>query len=240
MSPSSASNSNRRRSSRTIARWTASSCRSSSPRARRSRATPSPSPRWSTTSRWTKSCSSSRVSRRAPLSTRHPLPAGDQQRRGQHREAHALSPLRVEGRGVEPPLERGLQRRPLTIDGRVPRRIAIAALVDERLTEYALERQSEPLSRGPRRRIQRIALPFVPPVAEGKGMLHHQEHRFAGGGRALQERREVDVADLDRPCRRRNPKVRRDPDGATVNGDGVELRIVPALDRRQPLRVFVA
>jgi len=50
----------------------------------------------------------------------------------------------------------------------------------------------------PRRRVERIAFPFVAPVAQFlEDPPHHQIHGLGGEGAALQSRREVDMSDLD-------------------------------------------
>ena len=84
------------------------------------------------------------------------------------------------------------------VDDGEPGRVAVAALVDHRLPEQPLVLEAQPQRRRPRRRIERVALPLVAPVAElVEHARHHQEHGLGGGRRPLQQRRVVDVADLD-------------------------------------------
>src|SRR5438067_4383000 len=117
---------------------------------------------------------------------------------GQARQAHALVALGVEIAGIEPPLEGGFDRRPLAVDNRKPGGVAIAALDDVRLPEQPLKAKAVPRGGGARRRVERIALPFIAPVAElVENPPHHQVHRLRCGGRSLQCRRIGDGADLD-------------------------------------------
>src|SRR5262245_53244241 len=84
----------------------------------------------------------------------------------QRRERGPLLSCSVEVRGMKPLPERAIERRPLRVDHRVPRGVAVAALVDARLAEHALVGEPEPLGGGARRGIQRVALPLVAPVPE--------------------------------------------------------------------------
>src|SRR5258708_40306687 len=97
------------------------------------------------------------------------LPPRNENRCRQRRERGELSSLLVEVRRVQPLPERAIEGRPLRVDGCVPRRVAVAALVDARLAEYAFVREPEPLRGSPRRPVERIAFPLVPPVAELEG-----------------------------------------------------------------------
>src|SRR4051812_14714790 len=65
--------------------------------------------------------------------------------RPEAREAFPLPPLGVEIRRVEPAREGGAQRRPVAVDHREPRRIAIAPAGDRRLSEqpFVLEPQTQ-------------------------------------------------------------------------------------------------
>src|SRR6476620_8963341 len=142
-------------------------------------------------------------------------------------ERDALTPALVEIRRVEPAPERGVERRPFLVDHRVPRGVAVAALVDARLTENTFIREPEAHGRGARRGIQRVALPLVAAVAEIEGTLHHQVHRLGRGDGALKQRRVVDVTDLDGAGAGIDAKVAGDADrltGCEID-HGVELWI---------------
>src|SRR3954466_10475842 len=94
------------------------------------------------------------------------LPSADQDRSGQLAQRHALASVAVEIRRIEPAFERALERRPLAVDRSVPSGVAIAPLVNARLPEHSFVGQAEPLRRGARRRVQRVALPLVAAVSE--------------------------------------------------------------------------
>src|ERR1041385_2892729 len=72
----------------------------------------------------------------------------------------------VEVLRAEPRLEDVGNGRPLAIEHREPRRVAIAAFHDRGLPEHAFEREAEALRRRARRGIQRVALPFVSPIPQ--------------------------------------------------------------------------
>src|SRR5687767_7684494 len=74
-----------------------------------------------------------------------------------------LATRRVEVRRIEPRLERALDRRPFRIGDRIPRGVAVAALVDDGLAEDAFEGEAEAQRRGSGGRVQVIALPFEAP-----------------------------------------------------------------------------
>src|SRR5689334_17214357 len=97
---------------------------------------------------------------------------------GQVTESFPLSPLGVEIGGIEPAPEGPIELGPFLVDHGVPGGVAAAALVDARLAEEAFVGEAEALRRGTRRRIQRVALPFVAPVAQLESALHHQVHRL--------------------------------------------------------------
>ena len=105
--------------------------------------------------------------------------------------------------------------RPFAVDGRVPGRVAVSALVDRGLPEDSLVREAQPLRGGARRGVERVALPFVAPIPEAERALHHQVHRFGRSTRPLKERREVHVAHFDRirPPARSACKPRHPPPG---------------------------
>ena len=77
------------------------------------------------------------------------------------RQGLPLLARRIEIAGVEPALERRLQRRPLAVEDREPAAVAVASLVDRRLAERAFVAKAQTLSRGARRRVERIAFPLV-------------------------------------------------------------------------------
>src|SRR5438132_5117469 len=81
-------------------------------------------------------------------------------------EALALAAFGVEIPRVEPVLETVPHCRPLAIEHRIPRRVAAARFVDHRLPENAFELESITQRGGSRRRVQRIALPFVAAIPE--------------------------------------------------------------------------
>ena len=86
--------------------------------------------------------------------------------RGHGRSAAFSS--RSDGRRVlgQPPLEVRADRRPLVVEHRVPRRVAVPSLDDHVLAEDALEREPEPFGRGARPGVQRVALPLHAPVPQ--------------------------------------------------------------------------
>src|SRR5260221_6046568 len=114
---------------------------------------------------------------------RHPLP---------------LVACAIEIGGIEPALEGGFEARPLALDDREPRRVAAAALVDDRLAEDALEAEAEPRRRGARGRVERVAFPLVAAISQlVEDAAHHQIHRLGRGGGALQARAVVYAAPPD-------------------------------------------
>src|SRR5260370_23858086 len=91
----------------------------------------------------------------------------------------------IEIGGIEPALEGGFERRPFAVDDREPRRVAAAALVDDRLAEDALEAEAEPRRRGARGRVERVAFPLVAAISQlVEDAAHHQIHRLCRGGGA--------------------------------------------------------
>ena len=65
-----------------------------------------------------------------------------------------------------------------------------------------------------------VAFPLVAAVAEGEGVAHHHVHGFGGGAGALEERGEIQVADLDGGVGGDDVKVAGDAD--RFLGGGVE------------------
>src|SRR6266849_9176378 len=91
-----------------------------------------------------------------PIARSTPLAAGAGRSPRLRRQALPLAALAVEISRVEPALERRFKGRPLAVDDRVPGRVAVAALVDHRLTKNPLEPESESLRRSAGGRIERV------------------------------------------------------------------------------------
>src|SRR5260370_17625610 len=81
------------------------------------------------------------------------------------RQPLPLAACAIEIGGIEPALEGGFERRPFAVDDREPRRVAAAALVDDRLPEDALEAEAEPRRRGARGRVERLPFPLLTPIS---------------------------------------------------------------------------
>src|SRR5437764_6631096 len=86
--------------------------------------------------------------------------------RDEFSERPLLDALAVEVLGRQPRLEPGADRRPLVVGDRVPGGVAVATLDHHVVAEDALEAEPEALGGASRGRVQRIALPFEPAVAE--------------------------------------------------------------------------
>ena len=114
-------------------------------------------------------------------------------------ELRLLPPIPIEILRREPALERGLARRPFAVEHGEIGGVAVAALGDHVLAQDAFEREAEAQRRAARRRVERVAFPFVAPIAERLEHIARQQIlRLGGERRALQGRRIDDVADLDR------------------------------------------
>src|SRR3954463_11923868 len=148
----------------------------------------------------------------AVYANRIALPSRDENGGGERGKRRPLPAVVVEVRRIEPALKGRVDGRPLAVDHRVPRSVAVPALVDPRLPEDALVREAKPLRGAARRGIEGVALPLVAPVAERERALHHQVHRLGRGDGPLQFRRVVDVADFDGTCGRIDPEVARPAD----------------------------
>jgi hypothetical protein len=111
--------------------------------------------------------------------------------------------------------------------------------LDTLLDERHLERQTEALCGRARRFVQRVALPLVAPIPERERVSHHEEHRLGRGGLALQERREVEAADLDRAVRRIDAEIARDADRAIARllDDREEDRVVAGVHDVDPAAI---
>src|SRR5260370_29948778 len=75
------------------------------------------------------------------------------------RQPLPLAACAIEIGGIEPALESGFERRPFAVDGREPRRVAAAALVDDRPAEGALRAEGRPRRPRPPGRVLRGAFP---------------------------------------------------------------------------------
>jgi len=117
----------------------------------------------------------------------------------------------------------------------------VPPLEDDGLAEDALEREAEPQGGGTRRRVQRVALPFVAPVPERERLPHHEVHGFGGGGRPLQQRREAQVPDFDRARQRVDAQIAGETDRAPRLGgdDREEERIVAEALAFQPASIGI-
>src|SRR5207237_8303175 len=90
-------------------------------------------------------------------------------------------PPAVEIFRLKPTLERRLRTRPFGIEHCKPRRIAVFTLDDHVLAKNSFEGKTEPQRRAARNCIQRIALPFVPAVAERFECVAREEILRLGG-----------------------------------------------------------
>src|SRR5215469_7197452 len=105
-------------------------------------------------------------------------------------QACPLSSSRVEVLGREPALEGSLARRPFAIEHRVIGGVAAALLADHVETQNALEHESIAHGGPTRGCVERIALPFVAPIAERlEDVAREQILRLGSKRRALQRRR---------------------------------------------------
>src|SRR5262249_39389366 len=142
-------------------------------------------------------------SRRSPLGSR-PISRFD------GREALALPPARVEIRGIEPALVARLERGPVSIDDRIPGRVAVALLVYRGLAKEALVLEAGSQGGGAGGRVERVAFPLVAAIAELiEDTPHHEEHRLGRRGGTLERWRIVDVPDLDHAGRGVDPQIAR-------------------------------
>src|SRR5258708_26547843 len=93
----------------------------------------------------------------------------------QRRETDLLQAFAVKVLGREPARKSALGRRPVADEHGKPGIIAVAALGDDVLAERPFV--AEPVAErcAPRRRIERIAFPFVAPVAERLENITRQE-----------------------------------------------------------------
>src|SRR5712675_884788 len=94
-------------------------------------------------------------------------------------QAGPLPATRVEVLRRQPALERRLARRPLAIEHREESGVAVAALRDHVLAQHAFEGESIAQRRPPRRRVERVALPFITAIAEFlEGVTREEILRF--------------------------------------------------------------
>src|SRR3569832_377024 len=104
-------------------------------------------------------------------------------------EALDLPALGVEILRIEPAFERRLARRPVAIEDREPGRVPVPPVADHVLAEDALELEAVAQRRAPRRRVERVAFPFVAPIAQFlDGVAREEVLRFGAEWRALQGR----------------------------------------------------
>src|SRR5215216_2176381 len=97
----------------------------------------------------------------------------------QVRQPHALSALGVEIIGRQPLLERRFSLWPFVIEHGVPRGVAAAPFLNHVLAKGSFERESEADRSPPGWSIQRVALPFIAPIAEIlEDVASHQIHRL--------------------------------------------------------------
>ncbi len=137
---------------------------------------------------------SARVARR--LGRRPPTP--DRRSGAQVGQPPALAAVGVEVLRRQPALERAARGRPLAVEQREPRGVAVAALDDHVLAERALVGEAEALGGPARARVGGVALPLQAAVAEVvEGVAREQVDRLGRGRRALQRGAEPHVADLD-------------------------------------------
>ena len=81
-------------------------------------------------------------------------------------ELRLLPPIPIEILRREPALERGLARGPLAVEHGEIGGVAVAALGDHVLAQDAFEHEAVAQRRAARRRVERVAFPFVAAVAE--------------------------------------------------------------------------
>ena len=90
-------------------------------------------------------------------------------RRTLHRylgQCSSLSTVGIEVLRRQPRFEAGSSRRPLRVDHRIPRRVAVPAFDDHVLAEQALVGEPESKRGGARRLVEGVAFPLVAPVAK--------------------------------------------------------------------------
>lgn len=141
------------------------------------------------------------------MSVTSALPALLEKRSGQCGQRHSLQTVFVEVGRVEPAREGDLKSRPFLIDGGVPSRVTVSSFEDGGLAEDSFKRQAESLRCAARRLVQCVALPLVPAVAEAERAVHHQKHGLGSGGVLLEQRREIQMPDLNRTVSRIDPQI---------------------------------
>src|SRR5262249_10729964 len=153
-------------------------------------------------------------------------------------QARPLPSLSVEIFRRQPALESGLALGPFGVEHRVIGGVAGPAFDDHMLAQDALEHEAVPQRRSPRRRVERVALPLISPVAKrlervaAKQILHLGSER-----RALQGRRIEYIADLDDAHGGTDFHQRRDADSITGSiDDRVGIGIVELHAAGEPFR----
>src|SRR6185312_985917 len=113
-------------------------------------------------------------------------------------EGPALASVGVKIAGSKPGLDSRANRGPFAIHDRVPCGVAVAALDDHMPVEDALEAEAEAAGGATRGLVEGVALPLQPPVRKLlHGVAHEQKQGLCRGARALQNRRQPDMPDLD-------------------------------------------
>src|SRR3972149_3981877 len=149
----------------------------------------------------------------------------------------ALTAVAVEILEAQPALEGSTAARPFTVEHRIPRGVAVAALSDHVLARNALEGEAEALGRAARGGVERIALPFIAAIAERlEYVASEKKLSFGRQRRPLQGRRIDDVSDLAHPHGRTDFHQRRDTDG-TIRcvDDRIGERIFEDRPTREPI-----
>src|SRR5271156_1937940 len=116
----------------------------------------------------------------------------------QHSETDLLPAFAVEILRRQPALEIGFARRPFAIEHREPGHIPVSPVfVDHALTKSSLVNETV-TPRGPLGgRIERIAFPFVTPIAELENVTRQQVLSFGAERGPLQRRRIEHMPNLD-------------------------------------------
>src|ERR1700683_3276569 len=114
----------------------------------------------------------------------------------QRRKADFLPAFAVKIFRRQPAFEVGFAPRPFAVDHGEPGGVAIAALYDHMLTKEALEEESIAPGGTARRRVERVAFPFVATIAERlESIARQQVLGFGGERRPLQCRAVENIAD---------------------------------------------
>src|SRR6516165_5031914 len=135
-------------------------------------------------------------------------------------EADFLPAISIKIFRRQPAFEIALARRPFVVEHRKPRVVAIAALGNHVLAEGALVDEPVTQRRSPRRRIQRVAFPFIAAIAERlENVTRQQILGFGAEPRALRGWRIEHVPDFNNAMHRNNTQQRQIADGAILQID---------------------